>query len=253
MFIPGLCAISFRKHNIEDIAASAARSGLSFIEWGSDVSVPSGKTDIAESARALSDSLTLRSPSYGSYFKLGIHKTDELLPILENAKILGSSTVRIWGYNALVTPEDPVTWKMLVDAARAVANIASAYGITLALECHNNTLTEHYENALRFLSDVDMSALRMYWQPNHLCSYEYNLDSIKALSPYVDVIHAFNWDKAGKYPLADAKDVWRAYLTAFSNEAKSRDIPVLLEFMPDGNIASLPHEASALLDIISSL
>lgn len=250
MFIPGLCAISFRKNAIDEIASHASAAGLSVIEWGSDVSVPSGDSGSAISARALADSRGLRSPSYGSYFKLGLHNTADLAPLIKNAKILGSSILRIWGHNTLLTPEDKSKWDMLVREAKAAADLAAQHGITLALECHNNTVTAHYENALRFLADVDSENLRMYWQPNHLLSYEYNIASIRALAPYVEVIHAFNWDKAGRYPLAEGKETWLEYLEEFSEEASRRDIPVLLEFMPDGEITSLGREASTLINIL---
>ena len=250
MFIPGLCAISFRKHNIEDIVRAASKSGLSLIEWGSDISVPSGDTAVAISAGSLSDAARLRSPSYGSYFKLGLHNTDELLPLIANAKILGSSIIRIWGHNTFVSPENKDTWDMLVREARNAADLARTHGITLALECHNNTVTAHYENALRFLGEVGCDNLRMYWQPNHLLSYEYNIASIRALRPYVEVIHAFNWNNAGRYPLALGKETWLNYLGEFSDIANRRDIPVLLEFMPDGEITSLATEAGSLLEIL---
>ena len=250
MFIPGLCAISFRKNTIEDVASSASEAGLSVIEWGSDISVPPGDRPRAEAARSLSDARHLVSPSYGSYFRLAINPTFELIPLFENAKILGSSTVRIWGYNAFVCPEETDEWSMLIREARAASDLAKKYGITLALECHNNTVTARYENALCFLSDVGCDNIRMYWQPNHLLSEEYNREAIRALAPYVEVIHAFNWERSGRYPLSDGKESWLKYLSEFSDEAMKRDIPILLEFMPDGNISSLKREASALINIL---
>ena len=250
MFIPGLCAISFRKNSIQDIARAASDAGLKTIEWGSDISVPTGDPLSAKEAAILTSDFGLSSPSYGSYFRLGVNKLDELLPLFENARILGSRVLRIWGYNRFVTPEEKDIRDILVSEARAAADIAASRGITLALECHNKTITEHYENALAFLSDVGRDNLRMYWQPNHLRSYEYNIESIRALAPYVEVIHAFNWDSGGRYPLALGRDTWREYLRGFSECASLRDIPVLLEFMPDGEISSLKGEAETLINIL---
>ena len=82
--------------------------------------------------------------------------------------------------------------------------------------------------------------------------YEYNIASIRALAPYVEVIHAFNWDKDGKYPLALDANTWLDYLEEFSNISGERDIPVLLEFMPDGEISSLTTEAESLRHILDT-
>ena len=47
-----------------------------------------------------------------------------------------------------------------------------------------------------------------------------------------------------KYPLKGAEEIWKKYLAYFAD-----DIPLLLEFMPDGRIESLETEAKALLGI----
>ncbi len=44
-------------------------------------------------------------------------------------------------------------------------------------------------------------------------------------------VHVFNWSEDGKYPLSDAKDVWKKYLSCFA-ENKT----LLSEFMPDGKL-----------------
>jgi len=86
----------------------------------------------------------------------------------------------------------------------------------------------------------------MYWQPNQLRTVEENLAYAKLLAPYTVHIHVFNWNcpdgkTLEKYSLAEAVDTWKDYMAHFPGEHG-----MLLEFMPDNNIASLNTEAAAL-------
>ena len=58
-------------------------------------------------------------------------------------------------------------------------------------------------------------------------------------------IHVFNWIGKEKYPLKEAKGVWKSYLSCFE---KNKNL--LLEFMPDDKIETLRSEADALKEIV---
>ena len=92
---------------------------------------------------------------------------------------------------------------------------------------------------------MDSQAFRMYWQPNQYRTEEENLNYAKLLAPYTVNIHVFNWKGKEKYPLREAKDIWRTYLTCFGDNA------LLLEFMPDGRLETLETEAAALREIVT--
>ena len=85
----------------------------------------------------------------------------------------------------------------------------------------------------------------MYWQPFQWQSADENIENAARISPYAEHIHVFNWCGDKKYPLAEAADEWRLYLSKFS-------VPraLLLEFMPNGGIEELRAEASALKSIV---
>ena len=85
----------------------------------------------------------------------------------------------------------------------------------------------------------------MYWQPFRARSFEENAEYLRQIEQYVENIHVFNWDANGRYPLGDAIEEWKKYTAILS-----RPRTMLLEFMPDDELATLPREAEALKKII---
>ena len=105
-------------------------------------------------------------------------------------------------------------------------------------------MTEHYRYALKFLGDVGRDNLKTLWQPNQNHGFEYDLEALKALLPYIVGVHVFNWEgkRPDRYPLERNKEKWRAYMEILSK----KELSYMLEFMPDDDIESLPREAEAL-------
>ena len=95
------------------------------------------------------------------------------------------------------------------------------------------------------MDNADSDRFRMYWQPFRDRSVEENLEYLTAVEKYVEHIHVFNWDAANRYSLADAIPTWKRYLSVLSHPRM-----MLLEFMPDNELSSLPTEADALREII---
>ena len=118
--------------------------------------------------------------------------------------------------------------------------------MTVALECHPDSLTEDYSSALKFINDVSRENLKMFWQPNQHRDLEYNLDAIKALLPYTVSVHTFFWDEANRYPLSDGVDVWSRYIELLGQ----KELSYMLEFMPDGRIETLGGEADTLKKLL---
>lgn len=247
----GLTSISFRSHSRSEIVAAARSAGLGVMEWGSDVHLCQNDSEAISEILALSDAHGIETPTYGTYYRICETPIEDMAPLMDTAETIGAKTLRIWGGRGFVTPSDTEKWARLVSEARQLAEMAERRGLTLALECHIGTVSEDAENALRFITDVGSRALRSYWQPNQRLTKEANLTAIKLLAPYVDCIHAFNWSGTEKYPLREAKGVWIEYLKAIECETKKRDIPILLEFMPDGKMESLSAEAKALIEIVA--
>ena len=244
MFKVGLVSVSFRPLSVEEIIAAAKLTNLTHIEWGSDIHAPHFALENLEQISNLCKENGI-SCSYGTYFRFGRDSVDELLPYIQAAKVLNAKILRVWCGTKGSNKHSEVELKQIYADCKAAAKLAEQEGVVLGLECHNWTLTDTKESALALMQEVDSHAFQMFWQPNQFKSIEENLEYAKLLAPYVICIHAFNWEQDKKYPLALAKDVWVKYLKPFN-----RNIPVLLEFMPDDKIESLQEESNALQDII---
>ena len=246
----GLVSISFRSSSPEEILDAVKNAGLSCVEWGSDVHAPRDDEQNLRKIAAMQKAAGISCCSYGTYFKLGQDKPETLLPYIRAAKILGTNILRLWcgtKGSALYTPEE---LEGLYQDCREAAKIAEENGVILCMECHNNTVTDRKESALALMKAVDSPAFRMYWQPNQLRSAEENLAYARLLAPYTYHVHVFNWDcpdgkTLQKCPLAEAVQLWKRYL-----EQLPGDRALLLEFMPDDRLESLPTEAKALGSIV---
>ena len=239
----GLCSVSFRKHTPEEILRAMKDAGLSVIEWGSDVHCPPEK---AEELAKLQKQYGIACCSYGTYFRLGVTPICGLGQYIKAAKALGADVLRLWCGNKNSEDYTESEKKALFSACKASAEIAEEEGVTLCMECHNNTYTNTKESALELIQAVNSPAFRMYWQPSQFRSEEENIEYANLIAKHTVNIHVFNWKEKETYPLSEAKDIWRAYLSCFGGGRT-----LLLEFMPDGKLETLKAEAAALKEIVT--
>lgn len=251
MFSTGLVSITFRKNTVEELIEAVRSCGLQAIEWGSDVHVLPGNRDRALDVRAKMQDNGLRTAAYGSYYSLG-QSTDpekDFRPYLDTAQWLDTSVIRIWGGkkgSALLGEAD---LEQLAAEAKVIAHMAEETGIRLSLECHPNTLTDDADVSLRFLQAVNSPSLTMYWQPNQNRTLEYNLQAAEKLAPITTNLHVFSWEmedgQLHRFPLAQHEERWQNYLRIFGGETASHAL--LLEFMHDDRLETLPETAATLL------
>lgn len=256
MWKTGVCSISFRKHSIEEIVRAAAEAGLDGIEWGSDVHVPSGDTEMALKARAVTEKAGLQCLSYGGYYRLGCGTQEEFEGLLACAEAMGVRDVRIWGGKKGSTELNGEDWAALVSEAKDCADKAQARGMVLSLECHNWTLTDEWHTAKKFIDEVNSPALRMYWQPNQYRSEEYDLEALTELVGTVTNVHVFSWGymdlseqnpELVRLPLADHSDMWARRLNILEEQLRAdEEHSFILEFMHDDNIETLKETAAVL-------
>ena len=240
----GLVSISFRGHSPEELIHAAKAAGLGCIEWGSDIHAPCDNEENLRQIAAMQKAAGIACCSYGTYFKLGQDDPTQLPSCIRAAKLLGTDILRLWCGTKGSQAYSPEELEALYRDCRAAAKLAEEAGVTLCMECHNNTVTDRKESALALMEAVASPAFRMYWQPNQKYSAEENLACAALLAPYVHHIHVFNWRDDGvlhRYPLADGVDIWKRYLEKLPGEHD-----LLLEFMPDDRLESLPAEAEAL-------
>ena len=246
MYKTGLVSISFRSIEALVLLDKVKNAELECIEWGSDVHAP--KDDIAklEMLAKKQKELGINCSSYGTYFRFMKDDPEELHDYIKAAKILGTDILRLWcgtkGSKDMIEEDLENLYK---DAEKA-AKIAEEYGVKLCMECHNDTLTDWKEPALELMKKINSPAFRMYWQPNQHRSLEENIAYAKMLAPYTEHLHVFNWAGDNRFPLEDGIETWKTYLKEFSD-----DKYLLLEFMPDDKIETLPTEAESLRKIIN--
>ncbi len=234
-------SVSFRGLQPAAILAAVRNAGLQCIEWGSDIHAPCDELSQLRYLAAMQQENGIKCSSYGTYFRLGVHPITDLQAYIDAAKILGTDILRLWCGNKGSQAYSVQERKNLYDKCKAAALIAEANGVKLCMECHNGTLTDSKEAALELMQAVESAAFGMYWQPNQYCSFEENVAYARLLSPYTEHLHVFNWKGDLRFPLQDAISEWETYLSCFGKEKT-----LLLEFMPDDNIESLPTEAAAL-------
>lgn len=249
MWISGLVSVSFRKETPETIIAACKAAGLQAIEWGGDVHVP--PTDLENAARIghLTREAGLSVAAYGSYFRLGTG--GDFAPVLAAAKALAAPVIRIWAGTADSDKVSADERAALVAEARAVAEAAAGENITVTLECHVGTLTDNWPSALDFIRAVDHPHLKMYWQPNQFRDFAYNCEATEKLAGDTVNLHVFHWDDKGCYPLAEGTDLWQEYMAIFRRHWGGEDHTLLLEFMHDGRLQSLPETAATLNEWIN--
>ena len=248
MFTSGLVSVSFRKESPEAIVAAAAQAGLQGIEWGGDIHVPCGDIENAKRVSALTEAAGLQTLAYGSYYRLGDHTTD-FNKVLKTAQALETSVIRIWGGNKASRELTQKERAALVQEAQTLAEAADKKQITITLECHGHTLTDRWESAKNFLSEVNHPRMQMYWQPNQIYDLPYNLSAAEQLADHTVNIHVFHWDAEKRYPLNEGAADWVQYLNVFRKTGK--DYGLLLEFMHDDRLESLKETAQTLLKWIT--
>ena len=141
MFKTGLVSVSFRGLSVDEIIRLAKDSGLSAIEWGSDVHAPKDDTNRLEYIRRQMDAAGLYTSSYGTYFRIGETPTEEIYGYITAAKILGTKILRLWCGRKNYEDMDESERKRILDEAKSVAQIAEREGVIFCIECHRNTFT----------------------------------------------------------------------------------------------------------------
>ena len=245
----GLVSISFRPHTPEEILKAVAAAGLTCIEWGSDVHAPCRDVARLQEIAALQKHYGITCSSYGTYFVLGQNPLSELKDYIAAAGILGTNILRLWGGSKKGEDMTPEELADFTNTCREAAKIAEEAGVTLCLECHMRSITETPAYAVALMEAVNSSHFRLYWQPFQWLDAEGSLSVAEAYAPFARHIHVFNWQPPkmapAKHPLAEAVEDWKRYLAVFTTPRT-----LLLEFMPDDRLESLPTEAEALRTII---
>ena len=245
---PGLCSVTFRALEAEQIVALTARAGLEVIEWGGDVHVLPGDVARAEQVATATQDAGLAVCSYGSYFRA--QAGEEFTPVLDSAQALGADRIRVWAGRVGSAVADEAEWARTVERLQDAASEASERGITLALEFHSGTLADTASSTMRLLDAVGSAALSTYWQPTVAVTDEFALGEYAAIASHVSAAHVFSWwPEKERQTLSAREQLWRRFFADAGSRAQPpRD--ALLEFVPDDDPDALVVEAAALLSYL---
>ena len=221
MIRPGLCSVTFRALEAEDVVALAADTGVEAIEWGADKHVPPGDDANARRIGDLCRSQGIAPSSYGSYVRAGT--TDavaEFSPVLETAQALGAGNIRVWAGEAKRAEAGEEAFKLAATDLRDMAEMAAQREITVSVEYHRRSLTEEAGDTLALLEAADHTNLFTYWQPVPGRGRARWLEELALLAPHLSDLHVFYWimTDAGQQrrPLGEGAGDWRALIDAWT-------------------------------------
>ena len=226
----GLCSVTFREKNVEEIIALATEENLEVIEWGSDNHVPEDNIEHANRVAKLMADAGLKTNSYGSYYQLG--SFENFSAYVEIATVLGASVIRVWaGERGSREANENDRFKVVEDAKR-ISEFAASKGIAIGLEYHQGTLTDTPESAETLMREINSPYIQLYWQPAESLTVKERIDSLSKLAPWIKNVHVFHWeDYHNRFPLQDGFDEWKQYIQIIQDESPLEQ-DFLLEFVP---------------------
>ncbi len=245
MLIPGLVSVTFRKLSRTEIAGLMVNAGLSAIEWGGDVHVPSDAEEF-EMETALTEAMHFSSQgkfyiaSYGSYYRCeNSHDAD-----LGTAVSLEAPNIRVWAGTRGSADADDAYRAKIVRHIRRLCEEAKTHNMTVSTEFHGGTLTDHYESCVRLINDVAMDNFCTYWQPNQFRDEDYNIAALNAVLPWLSNVHVFTWAGRDKFPLADGTEKWKRYIDILRTHGGTHHM--LMEFVCDDTVEQFYRDAETL-------
>ena len=254
----GLCSVTFRHLDPDQVIAAVAGAGLTCVEWGADRHVPAGDERAARRVREATEEAGLAVASYGSYYRAGGTDRGGCAWVLSWGVWLGG--VGRWSWSGPTSPPEtpPEQRRRIARDTRRTAALAADAGVTLAYEFHRNTLTDGAGHALGLLDEVGrdgVSGVHSYWQPPVDLPDAEALAGLDALLGRVAAVHAFSWwPGTTRLPLAAREGMWRGAFERLRAHRAARagaaPLDVLLEFVAGDDEGLLPREAATLRALV---
>lgn len=249
MIIPGIVSATFREKTAEDIIRLCTQTGLKAVEWSENSHVMPNDPKGADELYKKTVEAGLQIAAYGSYYRLGQQEAPAATfhASIISAAALHAPVIRIWAGGQASDDVDFERRIAMAKEAQIICDIASGYGIKVALEWHKNTLTDTNESAIRFLEEVGNDNLYCLWQPTVALSMDERKAGLDILGDRLLNLHIYYWLDGVRRPLEEGIGEWKQYLEHVSKE---KDRYGLLEFVMNNTEDQFLEDAKVLHQII---
>ncbi len=251
----GFTTVTFRKKTPEEICKIAVKNRIQYLEWGTDVHVPTVKD--AEKIRLLCDAYKLQTISLGAYHRIGIPSDTPFSETLESARILGASRIRVWLGKKSSADVSEAERNAYLEETRELLRMAEPYGIEISFEFHRKTLNDTGKSSFAFLQEAKHPLLSTYWQPffhetpENEFPFDVDRENLLTVSPYISAAHVFSWDEAShRFPLAYHETAWHTFISLLK-DTPCRDL--IMEFVLDDNEMQFEEDLSVLRGILEKI
>lgn len=251
----GLASVSFRSLKPREIIDLVLKAGLDGIEWAGDVHVPPGDLVNASQVRVATIEAGLRVSSYGSYYRLGARQA-RFDSVLETALALGAPTIRVWAGTVGSSQASPDYFQAVVDELAGISQRAARESIAVALELHDDTLTDSIESTCHLVDQANSlsGTCSSYWQAPHAQSLVERQRGLLLLGQRISNIHVFYWlqDSMGqqvRQPLSSGKKDWQSLFETLARLGGDRF--ALLEFVLNDDADQFLADARTLKRLLS--
>lgn len=248
----GLASVSFRHLKPIEIVELVKKAGLKGIEWGGDIHVPPGELKNARDILKMTREEGLEVSSYGSYYRIGCGRENKagFDSVLETALGLNAPVIRVWAGNKASREADEAYWERVMEDAGKISELAQKAGIQVALEYHEDTLTDTWESAGRLLKAVGGNNLRSYWQTHMEEDRQTRLKGLKEMMPWLVNVHIFSWVNNQRTALAETAVEWQVYLKEIQKMEMVRYC--LLEFVRNNSPEQFLKDAETLKQLLKT-
>jgi sugar phosphate isomerase/epimerase len=180
-------------HDLADLLPAVATSGFHALEvWQYHVSRLSDEEFDALTERARSLNVTF--PIVGLYPALHLEgeerarEWEAMQRLARRAEALGATVIKVF-VGQFGSEEVGAAYEQSVAFARDLARVADEQGMTLTAETHPDTLCDSVPATLRFLDDVDVSNVRLCYQPFDFESTERTIADYRTLREHIIHVH----------------------------------------------------------------
>jgi 3-dehydroshikimate dehydratase len=216
----GLASASLLSLTTKEVVSLASRALVEGIEWSADGHVPCGNYQNAEDVMFTTLRAGLTVVSYATLVRIMPDDVPcvSFSKVLDTARALEAPFIRVWGGDGPSQGLDPLKRNDFITRARAAADKAGSYGITILFSLGKNTYFDSYNSALLLCKDINHPFIKLAWEPLYGDCFENAMPRFLELSSLTRVLYARNLYSYGTVGLlADIDEDLLYYLAYFRN------------------------------------